>query len=80
MTEKEIIQKCIVRNWAYNNFTAYLIETHMSVYQISNMFGMHKATLCYWLHHKELSAPVNAFFFTMRKLLMVHGIRLDDLF
>lgn len=80
MKQEEIIERCIVRSWEYNNFTAYLLESGLSVYFISKVFGIQRATACYWLHHKELSAPVNAFWLTMRKLYMTHGIRLDDLF
>lgn len=79
MNDDELRKRIKDRKWYYNNFTCYLLEVNITMYTVSQLLGINQGTVSYWLHH-ELSAPVNAFFYTMRKLWITYNVSLVDLF
>lgn len=60
-----------MRGWSANNFTLFVIESHMSVGHIAYLMGINRATARYWLHQDKLSDAVNFIFLVARKMRMM---------
>lgn len=60
-----------MRGWSANNFTFFVIESHMSVGRIAYLMGINRATAQYWLHQDKLSDTVNFIFLVARKMRMM---------
>lgn len=77
--EKEIMRRCAVRGWAYNTFTAYLLETNRSAGRVAVLMGASLATTNYWLYQEHLAAAVQFLFLIARKLRQSRGIDILDM-
>ena len=68
--QEEMKRRCMVRGWAFNNFTAYLLESHLTASKVAYLMNCPKATVYYWVTVEELPSTVNFLFLTARKMLM----------
>lgn len=66
-----ILSSLKMRGWSANNFTLYVIESHMSVGRIAYLMGVNRATARYWTHQEKLSDTVNFIFLVARKMRMM---------
>lgn len=78
--EEDIKETCIIRNWCYNVVSAFLIETKSTPYRLAKVMGVSRSVVHFWLHHQELSGAVQFQFMVYRKIFVLRGINILDLF
>lgn len=80
MNETEIKRRCEVRTWTYNVVSAYLVETGITPYRLSQVMGVNRSVVQLWIHSDNLSGAVQFLFLYLRKRYLQDGYKVTDEF